>query len=281
MPASLSVGAVVSFHSACRFFSTYRWSPDWLGLIAARLIVTHLLDDDEPVVVAIDETMLKRYGRKAHDAFWSQDGSASGATKRSRGNQVVRRWHRRRPTARKLAGVPAGVVPIVGWQGHHQYRRIPRYMLSLLAGTFYDQVIHGAGDGAYETDIGGVDDGTQPPVVQGRGIAGELSGRGRAGVGSGAGTGAAVPAAAGPDTVSVSMSARAVTDVEWARQARGKLCVDMEALFWRSVLSRSYMPPGVRVGEPGKPEMPRCQFTCRRSVSRWRVVTSCSWRWSM
>jgi hypothetical protein len=91
----------VSFHAACRFFSHAVWDVDRLGLAAAGLIVRSLLGPDEPVAVAVDGTLFKRWGRKVHCAFWTHDGSAQGKNKVGRGNRwiiagiVVRRCQRR------------------------------------------------------------------------------------------------------------------------------------------------------------------------------------------
>jgi SRSO17 transposase len=54
----------ISFHAACRFFSSAVWDIDQMGLIAARLIVTRLLTPGEPVTVVIDDTLFKRWGRQ-------------------------------------------------------------------------------------------------------------------------------------------------------------------------------------------------------------------------
>jgi len=54
------------------------WPVDRLGLAAAGLIVTRLLDPDAPIVVVLDDTLFKRWGRKVAYAFWTHDGSAQG-----------------------------------------------------------------------------------------------------------------------------------------------------------------------------------------------------------
>ena len=79
--------STVSFHAACRFFSHAVWDVDRLGLLAAGLIVDRLLAPDESIVVVVDETLFKRWGRKVHHAFWTHDGSAQGGKKIARGNR--------------------------------------------------------------------------------------------------------------------------------------------------------------------------------------------------
>ena len=63
---------------AHRFFSHARWSAEDLGLVLAKLIVALLVPDGEPVLVAIDDTLFQRTGRKVHAIGWFHDGSAKG-----------------------------------------------------------------------------------------------------------------------------------------------------------------------------------------------------------
>ena len=63
MLAGAGMASRISFHAACRFFSAAVWDVDQLGLAAAGFVVTHLLDPGAPVVVALDDTLFKRWGR--------------------------------------------------------------------------------------------------------------------------------------------------------------------------------------------------------------------------
>ena len=78
MLAGAGMAAVVSFHSACRFFSHHRWEVDRLGLAVAGLIVTRLLPADAAITVVVDDTLFRRWGKKVHHAFWTHDGAARG-----------------------------------------------------------------------------------------------------------------------------------------------------------------------------------------------------------
>ncbi|MGH3125571.1 MAG: transposase, partial [Streptosporangiaceae bacterium] len=49
---------------ACWFFSHAAWDLDALGLAVARLIVKCPLAEGEPLVVAVDGTFFRRWGRK-------------------------------------------------------------------------------------------------------------------------------------------------------------------------------------------------------------------------
>ena len=74
---------------AHRFFSRARWSPDELGLAVARLVVALLVPAGEPVVVAVDDTLFRRRGKKVWAASWFHDGSAAGPAKTGYGNNWV------------------------------------------------------------------------------------------------------------------------------------------------------------------------------------------------
>ena len=95
MLAGAGMATLVSFHSACRFFSQYTWDTDRLGLAVARLIVDRLLPTDTAITVAVDDTLFRRWGKKVHHAFWTHDGAAQGPAKLGRGNRWVIVGHRR------------------------------------------------------------------------------------------------------------------------------------------------------------------------------------------
>ena len=118
MLAGAGMATLVSFHSACRFFSHHGWEVDRLGLAVARLIVTRLLPADAAITVAVDDTLFRRWGKKVHHAFWTHDGAAQGPAKLGRGNRwvivgiVVRLPFASHPVC---VGDP---VPALGRQGH-------------------------------------------------------------------------------------------------------------------------------------------------------------------
>lgn len=62
---------------AYRFFASARWSADQVGLVVAGLAVG-LLPADAPLLVAVDDTLLRRTGRRLHGAAWHHDGSGPG-----------------------------------------------------------------------------------------------------------------------------------------------------------------------------------------------------------
>ena len=60
------------------FFSHARWSAEQVGLVLVGLIVTGLLPAGGPVLVAVDDTLLRRSGRKVAGAAWCYDGARKG-----------------------------------------------------------------------------------------------------------------------------------------------------------------------------------------------------------
>lgn len=74
---------------AHRFFSAARWSPEQLGVRLAGLIVSRLVAAGEPVLVAVDDTLFRRSGKKVWAASWFHDGSAVGPKKVGFGNNWV------------------------------------------------------------------------------------------------------------------------------------------------------------------------------------------------
>lgn len=82
----VAVGLAGRWHHcrAHRFFSRARWSVDRLGLIALRLIESRLVRAGEPLVVAIDDTLLRRCGPKVFGRHLNYDGSSPAVGPSSR-----------------------------------------------------------------------------------------------------------------------------------------------------------------------------------------------------
>lgn len=89
MLVGAGLSRIWSHHRAHRFFSRARWSVQQFSAVLARVIVTLLVEDDQPVTVAIDDTLFHRRGPKVHAASWFHDGSAAGQTKIGFGNNWV------------------------------------------------------------------------------------------------------------------------------------------------------------------------------------------------
>jgi hypothetical protein len=71
------------------FFARGRWKADELGIAVARLAVSVLVPAQEPVTVAMDDTLFRRRGKKVWAASWFHDGSAPRPAKTGYGNNWV------------------------------------------------------------------------------------------------------------------------------------------------------------------------------------------------
>jgi hypothetical protein len=60
------------------FFAGARWSADRVGLALLGLVVERLLPAGSAVLVAVDDTLFRRSGRKVHAAAWLRDGAVKG-----------------------------------------------------------------------------------------------------------------------------------------------------------------------------------------------------------
>jgi hypothetical protein len=72
-----------------RFFASARWSADQLGLVLLDLITMRLLGPEEAVILAVDDTLWRRTGRKLHGAAWHHDGAGPGRHRPAWGHRWV------------------------------------------------------------------------------------------------------------------------------------------------------------------------------------------------
>jgi len=61
---------------AHRFFTSARWWPDHLGLLLADLIVGRLLQANQPILLAVDDTLFHRASRRLPLAAFHHDPTA-------------------------------------------------------------------------------------------------------------------------------------------------------------------------------------------------------------
>jgi len=137
------------FRRACWFFSGAVWDIDDLGVAVARLIVTYLLAEGEPITVAVDGTFFKRWGRKVAQARWAYDGSAQGGKKIAFGNTwVITAVVVKLPMCSSPAALP---VLFRLWRGKGTASQVElaAEMLTTLTAAFPGRVIHGVGDAAF------------------------------------------------------------------------------------------------------------------------------------
>jgi hypothetical protein len=63
---------------AHRFFARAVWDVSQVGAVLAGLVVQYLVPAGAAVLVAVDDTLFRRSGRRVADAFWQHDGSRRG-----------------------------------------------------------------------------------------------------------------------------------------------------------------------------------------------------------
>lgn len=78
-----------SHHRVHRFFSRAAWDPRKVGLALAQAVIETLVPDGADVRVAVDDTLLRRRGKKVWAALWTHDGSARSQDKIGYGNTWV------------------------------------------------------------------------------------------------------------------------------------------------------------------------------------------------
>jgi SRSO17 transposase len=148
---------------AHRFFSHARWQVDELGLRTAELIAQRLCAPGAPLLVAIDDTLLHRLGRKVHACFWHHDATANT-------DRAAVAWGNNWVVAGivvRLAFLDRAVCLPVLFRLWRPKRKgiandkpdperpskpaLARDMIDLLAARITDRTIHTVGDAAYAT----------------------------------------------------------------------------------------------------------------------------------
>jgi hypothetical protein len=150
MLAGAGLSRLWSHDRAHWFFSRARWNPDDLGLAVARLVVALLVPAGEPVVVAIDDTLVKRRGKKVWAASWFHDGSAPGPAKTSYGNNwVVAGIVVRLPMVSRPVAIPVLAKLVIKGTSSSSRLWLARRMAEAIAGALPGRAIHVVADSAY------------------------------------------------------------------------------------------------------------------------------------
>jgi DDE superfamily endonuclease len=132
------------------FFSRARWNPDDLGLAAAKLVVSLLVPAREPVLVAIDDTLFRRRGKKVWAASWFHDGSAQGKHKTGRGNNwAVLAVIVRLPFCDRPVALPVMAKLVVKGTNSASRLWLARRMTQKLADALPGRDLHAVADSAY------------------------------------------------------------------------------------------------------------------------------------
>jgi hypothetical protein len=156
-----------------RFFSQARWSVDEIGRVLLRLVLT-FIPKDAPVVVAVDDTLNRKTGKRIWAAGMHHDPLRSTARRAvfSFGHNwvvlsvqlrmpfapdktwslpILMRLYRRKQKTRK-PGRPRGERKAIGQATPAEYRTRPQLaceMIALLASWLPDRTIHVVGDSEY------------------------------------------------------------------------------------------------------------------------------------
>jgi hypothetical protein len=80
MLTGAGLARVVHHSRAHWFFARARWNPDQVGLAVAGLVVRWLVPADAAVLVAVDDSLFRRCGRRVYGAAWCHDGAAKTPT---------------------------------------------------------------------------------------------------------------------------------------------------------------------------------------------------------
>ncbi len=147
MAAAAGIGR--QWRKACWFFAAARWDPDALGLAVARMAVKYLLSGDDPIVVAVDCTFFRRWGRRVHEARWAYDGAAQGGKKIAFGNTwAVAAIVVRLPCCPSPAALP---VLFRLWRGKGTASpvQLAAELVTVVKGAFPGREVHGTGDAAF------------------------------------------------------------------------------------------------------------------------------------
>jgi hypothetical protein len=132
------------------FFSRARWSPDELGLAAARTVVSLLVPAGTPVDVAVDDTLFRRRGKKVWAASWFHDGSAQGPAKTAYGNNwVILAVIVRLPGISRPVGVPVMAKLVIKGTNSKSRLWLARRMAERLAAALPGRAVRVVADSAY------------------------------------------------------------------------------------------------------------------------------------
>src|SRR5690348_559004 len=143
------------------FFARAAWDLDELGVAVARVVVALLVPAGEPLVVAVDDSVFRRCGRRVCGAAWQHDGSSPARNKLSFGTCFV--------TAGIVVALPfcsrPACLPVLarlhvpgrGRQGRKARRRAAAAstvttaagLVALLAGAFPGRAVHVVADAHY------------------------------------------------------------------------------------------------------------------------------------
>ena len=84
MFAAAGLAGVWHHSRAHWFFGRARWQPVQVSAVLTRLVIDRLLPAGAPVLIAVDDTLMRRSGRRVHAAGWHHDGAAGAPARASK-----------------------------------------------------------------------------------------------------------------------------------------------------------------------------------------------------
>jgi hypothetical protein len=135
---------------AYRFFASARWSADQLGLVVLDLITQTLVPAGAPVVLAVDDTLWRRAGRKIHGTAWHHDGNGPSRHRPAWGHRwVVVGVVLNLPFLRRAVCLPILARLWIPGDPDHTPLVLTRELLDILVAHLGDRPVHLVGDAAY------------------------------------------------------------------------------------------------------------------------------------
>jgi DDE superfamily endonuclease len=136
---------------AHRFFAQARWDPAAVGLILLHLVVDRLVPTDAPILLAVDDTLLRRSGRRVAAAGWFHDGSTKTRNRQTRvawGNcWIVAGIIVRLPMLDRPICLP--VAATLCATNHARKQALACTLISRIAAALPGRTIHVVADGWY------------------------------------------------------------------------------------------------------------------------------------
>jgi hypothetical protein len=150
MLAGAGLSRLWSHDRAHYFFSRARWNPDDLGIAVAKLVISLLVPDGEPVEVLIDDTLFRRRGKHVWAASWFHDGSAQGPAKTGFGNNwVVLAVCVRLPFMSRPVAIPVMAKLVIKGTMSASRLWLGRRMVTRLAAELPGRRVNATADSAY------------------------------------------------------------------------------------------------------------------------------------
>ena len=135
---------------AYRFFATARWSADQLGLVLLELICATLVPADAPLVLAVDDTLWHRTGRKLHGVAWHHDTAGPGRHRPAWGHRwVVVGVICHPPFLTRAVCLPILARLWLPGDRDHTPLVLARELVDLVVNHIGDRPVHLIGDAAY------------------------------------------------------------------------------------------------------------------------------------